>query len=48
MQLPEGHPVYDATGDLWTKEDGKWVCNDARLLPESLIHVWGPITLEEQ
>lgn len=40
--------VYDATGDQWTKVDGLWVCRDAKMSSESLTHVWGPITKEEQ
>lgn len=40
--------VYDATGDAWTKVDGLWVCHDAKMSSESLTHVWGPITKEEQ
>lgn len=43
----EGSTAEDSTGDVWTKENGVWVCFDARMSNESLIHVWGPITLQE-
>lgn len=44
-EMPEGSFVEDSVGDIWCKEGGVWVCRDATLSNESLLHVWGPVEL---
>jgi hypothetical protein len=44
--MEPGSLVRDATGDVWEKgRDGRWVCFDAVMMGESLLHAWGPVQL---
>lgn len=46
--MPEGARLKDATGDVWEKRNGWWVCLDARLRGEALLTIWGPVTSTEE
>lgn len=46
LALKPGDRVIDVTNDIWEKaKDGQWVCFDATMLGESLLNVWGPVSL---
>lgn len=48
LALKPGDRVIDATNDIWEKaKDGLWTCYDATMIGESLLHVWGPVSLVE-